>query len=141
MDAEIIHLDLDERGQTVIPPLEADTACVVMQYPNFFGVVEDLSAAADTVHQKKGLMVSVTTEAMALGCLKAPGSFDVDIALLPVSGTYVMTAEQAVEAARAIKPKLAIPMHYGAIVGDESDAEKFINTLSGEIDVLMLQQE
>jgi len=44
--------------------------------------------------------------------------FKVDIAFLPVSGTYVMTAEQAVKAALAIKPKVAIPMHYGAIVGD-----------------------
>ncbi|HET9357847.1 MAG TPA: MBL fold metallo-hydrolase [Nitrososphaeraceae archaeon] len=50
-----------------------------------------------------------------------------DIALLPVSGTYVMTAD---EAARAndefIKPrKFAIPMHYGSIVGSEEDANKF----------------
>ena len=50
---------------------------------------------------------------------------NVDIALLPVSGTYVMTADEAVQAAAEIKPKLAIPMHYGAIVGDERDAVKF----------------
>jgi L-ascorbate metabolism protein UlaG (beta-lactamase superfamily) len=48
-----------------------------------------------------------------------------DIALLPVSGTYVMTAEEAAEAARAVKPKIAVPMHYGAIVGTRADAEKF----------------
>lgn len=48
-----------------------------------------------------------------------------DIALLPVSGTYVMTADEAAEAAAAIKPKVAIPMHYGAIVGSEADAQKF----------------
>ena len=40
-----------------------------------------------------------------------------DIALLPVSGTYVMTADEAAEAALAIKPKIAVPMHYGDIVG------------------------
>jgi L-ascorbate metabolism protein UlaG (beta-lactamase superfamily) len=62
----------------------------------------------------------------------------VDIALLPVSGTYVMTAEQAVEAALAIQPKLAIPMHYGAIVGDEKDALVFKESLKGKIDVLIL---
>ena len=50
---------------------------------------------------------------------------DVDIAMLPVSGTYVMTSDEAVEAALAINPKLAIPMHYGAIVGDPSDAVNF----------------
>jgi L-ascorbate metabolism protein UlaG (beta-lactamase superfamily) len=61
-----------------------------------------------------------------------------DIALLPVSGTYVMTAEQAVKAAQAIKPKLAIPMHYGAIVGDEKDAMAFQKALEGEVEVLVL---
>jgi L-ascorbate metabolism protein UlaG (beta-lactamase superfamily) len=49
----------------------------------------------------------------------------VDIALLPVSGTYVMTVEEAVEAALAIHPKIAVPMHYAAIVGSEQDASKF----------------
>ena len=62
----------------------------------------------------------------------------VDIALLPVSGTYVMTAEQAVEAALAIQPKLAIPMHYGAIVGDEKDAFVFQESLKGKINVRIL---
>jgi L-ascorbate metabolism protein UlaG (beta-lactamase superfamily) len=50
-----------------------------------------------------------------------------DIALLPVSGTYVMTADEAAKATdESIKPsKFAIPMHYGSIVGTEEDAEKF----------------
>jgi len=48
-----------------------------------------------------------------------------DIALLPVSGTYVMTAEEAAEAAAAIDPKIAVPMHYAAIVGSEAEAKKF----------------
>lgn len=64
--------------------------------------------------------------------------FEVDIALLPVSGTYVMTADQAIEAALAIQPKLAIPMHYGAIVGDEEDAISFKKALEGKIEVLVL---
>lgn len=62
---------------------------------------------------------------------------EVDIALLPVSGTYVMNADEAVEAALAIKPKLAIPMHYGAIVGDQSDATHFRDKLAGKVDVLI----
>jgi L-ascorbate metabolism protein UlaG (beta-lactamase superfamily) len=50
-----------------------------------------------------------------------------DIALVPVSGTYVMTAEEAAKAVNEkIKPKkLAIPMHYGSIVGSEKDATLF----------------
>ncbi len=62
----------------------------------------------------------------------------VDIALLPVSGTYVMTADEAVEAALAIQPALAIPMHYGAIVGGPSDAERFKEVLAGKVDVMIL---
>ncbi len=48
-----------------------------------------------------------------------------DVALLTVSGTYVMTADEAVEAARRIGPKVAIPMHWGDIVGGRQDAERF----------------
>lgn len=64
----------------------------------------------------------------------------VDIALLPVSGTYVMTAEQAVKAALAIGPGLAIPMHYGATVGGNQDALDFKNALYGKVDVLILEK-
>ena len=66
--------------------------------------------------------------------------FDVDIALLPVSGTYVMTADQAVKAALAINPKLAIPMHYGAIVGDMADALNFKKELEGKVEVSILEK-
>jgi len=48
-----------------------------------------------------------------------------DIALLPVSGTYVMTAAEAAEAASLIRPKLAIPMHYGRGTGSVADAQHF----------------
>jgi len=64
--------------------------------------------------------------------------FQTDIALMPVSGTYVMTADQALKATLAIKPKLAIPMHYGAIVGNEEDAQKFKKGLEGKVEVLIL---
>jgi L-ascorbate metabolism protein UlaG (beta-lactamase superfamily) len=64
--------------------------------------------------------------------------FKTDIALLPVSGTYVMTADEAVEAALAIHPKVAIPMHYGAIVGGGQDAESFKAALEGKLDVRIL---
>jgi L-ascorbate metabolism protein UlaG (beta-lactamase superfamily) len=50
----------------------------------------------------------------------------VDVALLPVSGTYVMTVDEAVEAAKNIEAKVAIPMHYGSIVGSKKDAEEFV---------------
>jgi L-ascorbate metabolism protein UlaG (beta-lactamase superfamily) len=68
-------------------------------------------------------------------------SFKADIALLPVSGTYVMTAEEAVKAAIDIKPKIAIPMHFGSIVGSKDDARKFAEGLKGKIDVVILEEE
>ena len=68
-------------------------------------------------------------------------NFRCDIALLPVSGTYVMTAEEAAKAALDIKPKIAIPMHYGEIVGSEDDAKKFAERLKGKIEVRILKKE
>jgi L-ascorbate metabolism protein UlaG (beta-lactamase superfamily) len=61
---------------------------------------------------------------------------NVDVAFLPVSGTYVMTAEEAAESTKHIKLKVAIPMHYGSIVGDEGDAERFRTLASCEVRVL-----
>ena len=49
----------------------------------------------------------------------------IDVAFLPVSGTYVMTAEEAAQAAEIINAKISVPMHYGVIVGDRKDAERF----------------
>jgi L-ascorbate metabolism protein UlaG (beta-lactamase superfamily) len=49
------------------------------------------------------------------------------VALLPVSGKYVMTAEEAAEVASLISPDLAVPMHYGAgVAGTREDAERFV---------------
>jgi L-ascorbate metabolism protein UlaG (beta-lactamase superfamily) len=50
----------------------------------------------------------------------------VDLALLPVSGTYVMTADEAAEAARRIQPRLAVPMHWGEHEGTREDALEFL---------------
>ncbi len=67
--------------------------------------------------------------------------FSPDIALVPVSGTYVMDAEEAAHAVNGLlKPKLfAIPMHYNSIVGTKKDAEKF-RTLVNVCEVNILQQ-
>jgi len=63
----------------------------------------------------------------------------IDVALLPVSGTYVMTADEAVEMVKIIKPKVAIPMHYGAIVGSTSDAKRFKEKASEYTQVVVLK--
>jgi L-ascorbate metabolism protein UlaG (beta-lactamase superfamily) len=48
-----------------------------------------------------------------------------DVALLPVGGKYTMTASEAAQAANLIKPKVAVPMHWGDIIGSRADAEDF----------------
>jgi L-ascorbate metabolism protein UlaG (beta-lactamase superfamily) len=67
-------------------------------------------------------------------------SFEVDIALLPVSGIYVMTADEAVEAARILNPQLAIPMHVGAGIGGLPDADRFKAKASVPVQVLPLER-
>jgi len=60
-----------------------------------------------------------------------------DILLVPVSGTYVMSAKEAARAVEKIKPKIAIPMHYGSIVGSENDAKEFRDMVkSCEVQIL-----
>jgi L-ascorbate metabolism protein UlaG (beta-lactamase superfamily) len=57
---------------------------------------------------------------------------DCDVALLPVSGTYVMTVEEAVEAAQAISPQIVVPMHYGSGIGTGDDGIRFAELYDGK---------
>lgn len=61
-------------------------------------------------------------------------TINADVIFLPVGGTYTMTREEAVELANTIKPRYAIPIHYGLAVGDELDAKYFVNNLNKEIE-------
>ncbi len=65
----------------------------------------------------------------------------VDVALLPVSGTYVMTAEEAAEAAKAMKAKVVVPMHIESIIGTMADAERFKRLVGSARAVEILQKE
>lgn len=59
-----------------------------------------------------------------------------DIALLPVGGTYTMTAEEASQAVAVIKPKVVVPMHYGYVVGSREDGEVFRRRAARAVTVL-----
>ena len=61
-----------------------------------------------------------------------------DIALVPVGGTYTMTYEESAELVNTIKPRLAIPTHYGCIVGNKNDGIKFKELLNAEINCEIL---
>lgn len=59
-----------------------------------------------------------------------------DIALLPVGGTYTMNAAEAAQAAKTIKTKISVPMHWGDIVGSRADAEEFQKLAPAEVKIL-----
>lgn len=59
-----------------------------------------------------------------------------DIVIVPVGGTYTMDAEEAAQAVNAMRPEVAIPMHYGAIVGSGSDAERFKGLVTVPVEIL-----
>jgi L-ascorbate metabolism protein UlaG (beta-lactamase superfamily) len=68
--------------------------------------------------------------------LEEMNKLNVDIALLPVGGTYTMTADEAAGIANGFKPKISIPMHWGSIVGSEADAHRFRDLFEGETVIL-----
>ena len=61
---------------------------------------------------------------------------DIDLALLPVGGTYTLDAAEAAEACRRINPKGAVPYHWGDIVGSDKDAKAFEKAAGCKVYVL-----
>jgi len=80
LDAELVEIPRSAAGTTAAGAVDAETACVVVQQPNFFGAVEDLAACAAAAHAGGALLVSVTAEALSLALLRAPGACGADIA-------------------------------------------------------------
>ena len=60
-----------------------------------------------------------------------------DVALLPVGGTYTMTAEEASKLAEIIHPKAAIPTHYGSVAGKAEDGQIFADLLKDKINAII----
>ena len=57
-----------------------------------------------------------------------------DVAFVPVGGTYTMDSKEAIELVNEIKPTMAVPVHYGSVVGTEEDAEMFVRNLKEAIE-------
>ena len=64
-----------------------------------------------------------------------------DVAFVPVGGTYTMDFKEAASLINEIKPKIAIPIHYGSIVGTEQDAIDFIRLLHPKIKGIILMKK
>jgi len=107
----------------VIDAIDDHTACVVVQTPNIFGVVTDVTKIAEAAHAKGALLIVVTTEAVSFGLLKSPGEMGADIAVaegqsignaLNYGGPYVGLF--------AVRDKLVRQMP-GRLCGETVDAE------------------
>lgn len=123
---------VDEEA-AVIDAIDSETACVVVQTPNVFGVVTDVTKIAEAAHAAGALLIVVTTEAVSYGLLKSPGEMGADIAVaegqsignaLNFGGPYVGLF--------ACREKLVRQMP-GRLCGETVDAEGrrgFVLTLS-----------
>ena len=96
LEVECRELPILSDGRTDLTYLDDGTmrevACVVMGYPNVFGVLEDVGAAAAAAHESGALLVTVTAEPISLGLCRPPGALGADVAVgegqslgLPVS--------------------------------------------------------
>ena len=65
--------------EDLIGQIDDETACVVVQYPDFFGQINDFSKLAEAAHAKKALLIVVVTEIVSLGAIRSPGSMGADI--------------------------------------------------------------
>ncbi len=76
---EIVARPLAVDAEAAVAPVDAGAACVVVQSPNLFGTVTDLSPIAEAAHAAGALMIVVVTEAVSFGLLKSPGAMGADI--------------------------------------------------------------
>jgi glycine dehydrogenase subunit 1 len=76
---EITELGATPDGRTELGNIPGDVSAVIVQSPNFLGVIEDLGAAAKAAHGKGALLIVSFTEAMAWGLLRNPGDYGADI--------------------------------------------------------------
>lgn len=63
-----------------------------------------------------------------------------DVAFVPVGGTYTMDFKEAAQLVNQIQPKVAVPIHYGSLVGTKQDAEEFIKLLHTNIKGVILMR-
>ena len=118
-DVEIVEAPLGDDGRTdqewLARSIDAQTAAVAIGYPNFFGVVEDLATIGSLVHERGALLITATTEPVALGLLKPPGAYGADIAVAEGQG-------------------LGVPLSYGGPgVGLFATRTKFVRMMPGRL--------
>jgi len=102
-------------GKALFDLLDGDVSAVVIQNPNFFGVIEDLHSMIEKVHGNRSLMIVGFSEAIAYGILKPPGAIGADI----VAGEG---------------QSLGIPLSYGGpYLGIFTTLERFVRNMPGRL--------
>lgn len=88
---DTVRTYLSSQDTTIVEPVSAadgssgavevtkETACVVLQTPNFFGIVEDVASAAKAAHAEGAILIVVVPETLALGLIEAPGKLGADV--------------------------------------------------------------
>jgi glycine dehydrogenase subunit 1 len=133
LDTAKPSLTADTDSARLIIAIDGETSCVVVQYPDILGRIDDLSAIAAKAHEHGALLIAVVTEPVALGAIKSPGEMGADIVVgegqsigvgLQFGGPYVGLF--------ACKEKFVRQMP-GRLCGETVDAEGkrgFVLTLS-----------
>jgi glycine dehydrogenase subunit 1 len=112
-DAETGQIDLTQLDAQLQATLNGETACVILQSPNFFGIVEDTGAVAELAHARGALVVYTFAEAVSLGILAPPGAADI------IAGELQSFAIS--------------PSYGGPFAGIIATREKFIRQLPGRL--------
>src|SRR4051812_31053363 len=133
---------LSEAGSIELSDLASkigdDTAAVVIQTPNFFGIVEDVKAAAELAHRRGALLVVIFTQTILLGLLEPPRDADIfagemqSFAILP---RYCgpLSGRDADIVAGELQSFAISPSYGGPFAGVIATKEKFIRQLPGRI--------
>ena len=113
----ITNVGYGENGRVDVKALEAaitdQTACVLVQSPNFFGTIEDVAALADIAHKKGALLVVSIAEALSLGIIRPPAEADI-----------VSMESQS----------FGVPLGYGGpYAGVIATKEKFVRQIPGRL--------
>ncbi len=133
LDIAMPELTGETDSTRLLDSIDGETSCVVVQYPDILGRIEDLTAIAAKVHEVGALLIAVVTEPVALGAIRSPGEMGADIVVgegqsigvgLQFGGPYVGLF--------ACKEKFVRQMP-GRLCGETVDAEGkrgFVLTLS-----------
>ena len=133
LDTALPELSAKTDSERLLAAIDGETSCVVVQYPDILGRIEDLTAIAAKAHEHGALLIAVVTEPVALGAIRSPGEMGADIVVgegqsigvgLQFGGPYVGLF--------ACKEKFVRQMP-GRLCGETVDAEGkrgFVLTLS-----------